>query len=162
MQEPPDECFAWTGGEGVFPGRKPAAPLRPYASPGFHNARPRFGQGSVLGRPAARRFSADTSFRKAPAASGPRPLTRAVEGPATDDHRSAPDQKADIPVDPLVPRDGLVDVVQAKQVVVDHAFNDVESTETHQHRPGEEFQDHQRCDRCAVRHSAISPSTTKT
>ncbi len=54
------------------------------------------------------------------------PLTRAVERPATEDHRCAPDQEADIPVDPLLPRDRLVDVVQAKQMVVDHALNDVE------------------------------------
>ena len=75
----------------------------------------------------------------APARLPARPLTRAVEGPATDDHRRAPDQKTDIPVDPLLPRDRLVDVVQAKQVVVDHALNDVERTEANQHRPGEEF-----------------------
>ena len=39
----------------------------------------------------------------------------------------------------MLPRDGLVDVVNAEQVMVDHALNHIENAEADQHRPGEEF-----------------------
>ena len=46
----------------------------------------------------------------------------------------------------MLPWDGLVDVVNVEQVMVDHALNHIESAEADHHRPSKEFQDHQRCD----------------
>ena len=39
----------------------------------------------------------------------------------------------------MLPWDGLVDVVNAEQVMVDQALNHIENAETDQHRPGEEL-----------------------
>ena len=60
-------------------------------------------------------------------------LLAAPQEPATDQHGRAPDKEPKIPVKPLAGRYGLIDVVQAKPVVVKQALNDVEQAEAHEH-----------------------------
>jgi len=57
---------------------------------------------------------------------------------APDEHQGAPDKEADIPVNPLVPGDSFVDVVNAKQLMVHDALSKIENAEAHQQRPGEQ------------------------
>ena len=53
------------------------------------------------------------------------------KGPAADQHDSTPGEEAQVPIDLVLPRHRLVDVVDPEQVVVDHAFHQVEDAESH-------------------------------
>ena len=66
-------------------------------------------------------------------------LPNLEQEPAADQHGSTPDQEADVPEDPLLPRHGLVDMVDAEQVMIDDAFDQVEQTEADQERAGEQL-----------------------
>jgi hypothetical protein len=59
--------------------------------------------------------------------------------PAADQHRSPPGKEAQVPVDPLLPRHRLVDVVDPEKVVVDDAFDQVEDAEAHEDAPHQEL-----------------------
>ena len=52
--------------------------------------------------------------------------------PSSQKHQRSPDQKTTIPVNPLIRRHGFVDVVQAKDMMVNDAFNQVKKTKTYQ------------------------------
>ena len=58
---------------------------------------------------------------------------------APDEHQGTPDKEADVPVNPLVPGDSFVDVVNAKQLMVHDALSKIENAEAHQQRPGEQL-----------------------
>jgi hypothetical protein len=60
-------------------------------------------------------------------------------GPAADQHGSTPGEKADVPKDPLLPRHRLVDMVDAKQVMIDDPFDQVEDAESHQQAAHQEL-----------------------
>jgi hypothetical protein len=66
-------------------------------------------------------------------------LATLQQKPSADKHGRAPDQKADVPLDPLVERNGFVDVVEAEQLVIDQTFNNIEDAEAHQECAGEEL-----------------------
>ena len=61
----------------------------------------------------------------------------------------------------MVPRDGLVDVVQASKWWSIMPSKTLKAPKPISIVPARSFPDHQRCDRWAARHRAISPSTTK-
>ena len=61
------------------------------------------------------------------------PIRTKQQPPSAEDHQCAPDQKADVPIDPLLLRHGLVDVVKSQDMMVDDAFNQIENAESHQH-----------------------------
>ena len=59
--------------------------------------------------------------------------------PASTKHQGSPDQKTTVPIDPLCRRHGFIDVVQAKEMMVNDAFNQVKKPKTYQERPPEEL-----------------------
>ncbi|HUQ76790.1 MAG TPA: hypothetical protein VM183_18875 [Burkholderiales bacterium] len=61
-----------------------------------------------------------------------------LDEPAADEHQRAPDQETDVPIEPPFWRHGFVDVMQAEDVMVDDPFDQVEDSETHQHRPDQQ------------------------
>jgi len=54
--------------------------------------------------------------------------------PPGNEHGRSPDQESDVPEDPLRARHRFVDVVDAQDLVVDEALNDIEQPEADQHR----------------------------
>lgn len=52
--------------------------------------------------------------------------------PSSKKHQGSPDQKTNIPIDPLCRRHGFIDVVQAKEMMVNDAFDQVKKTKTYQ------------------------------
>ncbi len=61
-------------------------------------------------------------------------LPRAPQLPAADEHERAPDKKTYIPVNPLVGRHGLVDMMNPQQMVVYQSFYKIENPEAHEQR----------------------------
>ena len=61
--------------------------------------------------------------------------------PSHDNHRCSPNQEADVPVDPLIGWNCLVHMMDAEQVVMDQALDQVEGTETHHIEPGSSLPD---------------------
>src|SRR5690349_24845174 len=59
--------------------------------------------------------------------------------PPTHEHRGSPNQEAKIPPDPLVARHRLIDVMDPEDLVIDHALDQVENAEAHQHRAREQL-----------------------
>ena len=66
-------------------------------------------------------------------------LPNLEQEPAADQHGSTPDQEADVPEDPLLPRHCLVDMVDAEQVMIDDALEQVEKTEADKESDGEQL-----------------------
>src|ERR687897_3393925 len=66
-------------------------------------------------------------------------LPELEQEPAAEQHRGTPRQEADVPEDPLLARHCLVDMVDAKQVMVDDPFDQVEQTKADQERAGEQL-----------------------
>jgi hypothetical protein len=54
------------------------------------------------------------------------------QGPAAAQHRSTPAEEAQVPIEPLLPRHRLVDMVDPEQVVIDDTFHQVEDAEAHE------------------------------
>lgn len=63
------------------------------------------------------------------------PFAPPCQRQAADQHQCTPNQEPDVPIDPLVLRDGFVDMVDAEKLVIDHPFDQIEYTEAHEHRP---------------------------
>jgi hypothetical protein len=57
--------------------------------------------------------------------------------PSDHQHGSTPHKEPSIPIDPLLLRRPLVDMMNSEELVVNEAFNYVENAEAHQHRPGQ-------------------------
>ena len=55
------------------------------------------------------------------------------------DHGCSPQKETDIPVDPLLPRDGLVDVMQPEQLVIREAFYQAEESKPDEEAPPRSF-----------------------
>jgi hypothetical protein len=53
--------------------------------------------------------------------------------PATDEHRSSPNEKTDIPIHPLLTWYRLIDVVDTEYLMINDAFNKIEATKSHQY-----------------------------
>jgi len=83
--------------------------------------------------------AASTVRRRAAHAATRFPFSPKVECATSDDHGNTPDQKSDIPIDPLSLRHGLVDVVELKELMIDDALDHIERSETHQDRSGQQF-----------------------
>lgn len=54
-------------------------------------------------------------------------------------HQRSPYEKTNIPVDPLLGRHGLIDMMDAEQMMIDDAFHKMEDSKTHQYRAGQHF-----------------------
>jgi hypothetical protein len=66
-------------------------------------------------------------------------LSVPIKKPPADEHGGSPNQEANIPVNPLLARHGLVHVVEAEEVMVNDAFEDIECSEPDQHRADQQF-----------------------
>ena len=67
---------------------------------------------------------------------GARTKAAAIKRPAPQDHRCPPHQESDVPIDPLLAWDGLIDVMEAEQLMIDQSFDDVEDAEPHKQGAG--------------------------
>ena len=54
--------------------------------------------------------------------------TLGIKVPADDEHCRSPQNKPDIPVDPILRISQLIDVMDAEQVMINNAFHDIETT----------------------------------
>src|SRR5215213_1974789 len=66
-------------------------------------------------------------------------FARAHDHPACDEHRHTPHQEADIPIDAVLDRNQLIDVVNAEELVVNEALDHIEGPKAYQHRANEQL-----------------------
>src|SRR3954447_15419528 len=62
----------------------------------------------------------------------------AHEHPAYDEHRRTPHQEADVPIDTVLDRNQLIDMVNAEDLVVNKALDHIENPKAYQNRANEQ------------------------
>lgn len=73
------------------------------------------------------------------------------------EHGCTPCEEAHVPQQPLLARDGLVDMMQSQKVVIDEAFHQIEGAKTDQQRSSEKLPRP-----APVRAAGVSPQYRKT